>query len=107
MPIGGRERWGDFDFLFGAARLKLRILELPVHYTERRSGKSKMRVMVDGWRFLWACIFRMANVAFPAKSIHGGKVSPPKQSLMSFESMLKFNRFDKRCPSIYKRTKSS
>jgi hypothetical protein len=64
MPLGGRERWGDFDLLFGAARLKLRILEIPVHYQERRAGKSKMRVMVDGWLFLYACLqgWRMLRI---------------------------------------------
>lgn len=67
MPIGGKERWGDFDFLFGAARLKLRILELPVHYTERRAGKSKMRVLIDGWRFLRACISGWRMLRFPQK----------------------------------------
>jgi ubiquinone/menaquinone biosynthesis C-methylase UbiE len=55
MPRGGKERWGDFDLLFGAARLKLRILEMPVHYQERRAGTSKMRVLRDGWLFLHAC----------------------------------------------------
>ena len=55
MPIGGKERWGDFDLLFGAARLNLRILEIPVHYQERRAGRSKMRVMIEGWYFLRAC----------------------------------------------------
>jgi hypothetical protein len=71
MPIGGRERWGDFDFLFGAARLKLRILELPVHYSERRAGKSKMRVLVDGWRFLRACFFGWRMLRFPQKYLWG------------------------------------
>jgi hypothetical protein len=68
MPLGGVERWGDFDLLFGAARLKLRILEIPVHYTERRAGKSKMRVMVDGWYFLWACLSGWRMLRFPEKS---------------------------------------
>jgi SAM-dependent methyltransferase len=56
MPLGGKERWGDFDLLLGAARLKLRLWEIPVHYQERRAGKSKMRVMIDGWLFLFACV---------------------------------------------------
>ena len=68
MPLGGVERWGDFDLLFGAARLRLRILEIPVHYTERRAGKSKMRVMVDGWYFLWACLSAWKMLRFPEKS---------------------------------------
>jgi hypothetical protein len=67
MPLGGKERWGDFDLLFGGARLRLRILEIPVHYTERRAGKSKMRVMVDGWYFLFACISGWRMLRFPEK----------------------------------------
>lgn len=67
MPLGGHERWGDFELLFGAARLKLRILEIPVHYAERRAGKSKMRVMVDGWYFLWSCFSGWRMLRFPEK----------------------------------------
>jgi hypothetical protein len=67
MPLDGNERWGDFDLLFGAARLKLRILEIPVHYTERRAGKSKMRAMAEGWRFLWACLWAWRMLRYPEK----------------------------------------
>lgn len=56
MPISGRDRWGDFDLLFGAARAKLRVLEIPVHYQERVAGESKMNVRSDGVRFLHACV---------------------------------------------------
>jgi SAM-dependent methyltransferase len=41
--IMGRDPWGDYDFLFGAAQLRLVIRELPVHYRERVAGVSKMR----------------------------------------------------------------
>ena len=65
MPLGRKERWGDFDFLFGAARLKLRILEIPIHYQERRAGESKMRVIRDGWLFLQACWHGWRMLRFP------------------------------------------
>jgi len=65
MPVGGRERWGDFDLLLGAARLKLRILEIPIHYRERRAGESKMRVSVEGWRFLRASLSGWRMLRFP------------------------------------------
>ena len=68
MPLGGNEHWGDFDLLFGAARLRLRILEIPVHYTERRAGASKMRAFIEVWRFLWACICGWRMLRFPEKS---------------------------------------
>jgi ubiquinone/menaquinone biosynthesis C-methylase UbiE len=38
----GRDPWGDYDFLFGAAQQRLVIRELPVHYRERLAGLSKM-----------------------------------------------------------------
>jgi ubiquinone/menaquinone biosynthesis C-methylase UbiE len=41
--IMGRDPWGDYDFLFGAAQLRLVIRELPVHYRERTAGVSKMK----------------------------------------------------------------
>jgi hypothetical protein len=39
---GTDDRWGDYDLLFGAAKLHLRIVDLPVHYQERISGQTKM-----------------------------------------------------------------
>jgi SAM-dependent methyltransferase len=56
MPVSGRDRWGDFDLLFGAARERLRILEIPIHYRERVAGESKMNVRRDGPMFLRTCL---------------------------------------------------
>jgi hypothetical protein len=56
MPLSGGDRWGDFDLLFGAARQKLRILEIPIHYHERIAGESKMNVRREGPQFLRACL---------------------------------------------------
>lgn len=56
MPLPGRDRWGDFDLLFGAAREKLRILEIPIHYGERAAGESKMNVRAEGPIFLRTCL---------------------------------------------------
>jgi hypothetical protein len=55
MPLSGRDRWGDFDLLFGAARRKLRVVEIPVHYRDRIAGESKMQARRDGVLFLRAC----------------------------------------------------
>lgn len=40
-----KDRWGDFDLLFGAARLNLKIVEVPVHYRARIAGESKMKTI--------------------------------------------------------------
>ncbi|MBI4058797.1 glycosyltransferase [Candidatus Microgenomates bacterium] len=46
----GKERWGDFDLLFGAARLGLKIAEVPIHYKSRVAGESKMRTFNYGFK---------------------------------------------------------
>jgi hypothetical protein len=39
---GTADRWGDYDLIFGAAKMHLRIVDMPVHYQERVSGQTKM-----------------------------------------------------------------
>jgi SAM-dependent methyltransferase len=43
---GVMDRWGDYELLFGAAKLNLRILDQPVHYQERIFGATKMTQVV-------------------------------------------------------------
>ncbi|MFH0861474.1 MAG: glycosyltransferase [Candidatus Altiarchaeota archaeon] len=52
----GRDRWGDFDLLFGAAKLKLRIVEVPVHYQRRDWGESKMLPLKHGFQLFMVCL---------------------------------------------------
>jgi SAM-dependent methyltransferase len=66
MPLAGRDRWGDFDLLFGAAREKLRVLEVPIHYRERVAGESKMNVGSDSVLFLRACLAGWRMLRRPA-----------------------------------------
>lgn len=47
--------WGDFDLLFGAAKLCLKIREMPVHYRIRTSGNSKMKAFRHGWILVKVC----------------------------------------------------
>lgn len=71
--FGDFDPFGDFDLLFGAARLKLKILEVPVRYRRRVAGQSKVRLFKHGlllvrmslialWRFklqpLWEQVAR-------------------------------------------------
>ena len=51
----GYDPWGDFDLLFGAAQRASKILEVPIHYEERRAGQSKMKAMAHTWALLKAC----------------------------------------------------
>ncbi len=53
---GTIDRWGDYDLLFGASKLNLRIVDLPVHYQERVYGTTKMtRVFRNGLVMLRMC----------------------------------------------------
>jgi SAM-dependent methyltransferase len=53
---GTEDRWGDYELLFGAAKLKLKILDLPVHYQERIYGSTKMtKVFRNGLIMLKMC----------------------------------------------------
>ncbi|MDT7541205.1 MAG: hypothetical protein QOE33_1109 [Acidobacteriota bacterium] len=54
--FGDFDPFGDFDLLFGAARLKLKITELPVRYQRRTAGESKVRVLRHGWLLARMCI---------------------------------------------------
>ena len=53
---GIRDLWGDYELLFGASRLGLEIVEVPVHYQERVYGVTKMtKVFANGMRMLRIC----------------------------------------------------
>jgi SAM-dependent methyltransferase len=53
---GVRDLWGDYELIFGASKLHLEILEVPVHYQERLFGVTKMtRVLSNGVRMLGIC----------------------------------------------------
>ncbi|HXL23261.1 MAG TPA: glycosyltransferase [Candidatus Dormibacteraeota bacterium] len=53
---GIQDMWGDYELLFGASKLHLEIVEVPVHYQERIHGVTKMtRVFSNGLRMLRIC----------------------------------------------------
>ena len=53
---GIKDLWGDYELLFGAAKLHLEIIEVPVHYQERIYGATKMtKVFRNGLRMLGIC----------------------------------------------------
>ena len=53
---GIKDLWGDYELLFGASKLHLEIVEVPVHYQERIHGVTKMtKVFLNGLRMLRIC----------------------------------------------------
>ncbi|MDD4957444.1 MAG: glycosyltransferase [Candidatus Omnitrophica bacterium] len=51
----GRDKWGDFDLLFGAVHNGSKIIEVPVHYQARRAGVSKMKTLQHGLHLMRVC----------------------------------------------------
>ncbi len=50
--FGEFDPYGDFDLIFGAAKLSLRIVEIPVRYRERTYGAPNISRFADGWLLL-------------------------------------------------------
>ncbi|OFW06467.1 MAG: hypothetical protein A3I61_19825 [Acidobacteria bacterium RIFCSPLOWO2_02_FULL_68_18] len=53
--FGGLDPFGDFDLLFGAAKLNLRIVEVPIRYRQRTYGSTNISRFSDGWLLLRMC----------------------------------------------------
>jgi hypothetical protein len=58
----GRDPWGDYDFLFGAAQQRLVIRESPVHYRQRLEGFSKMKSLKHTLNLLRMCCYGFSQV---------------------------------------------
>jgi glycosyltransferase involved in cell wall biosynthesis len=50
--FGDFDPFGDFDLLFGAAKLSRKIVELPVRYRQRTYGETQIRRWRHGWLLL-------------------------------------------------------
>ncbi len=53
--FGDFDPFGDFDLLFGAARLNLKIVDLPIRYRDRSYGDIKIERFKHGWLLLKMC----------------------------------------------------
>jgi SAM-dependent methyltransferase len=60
--FGDFDPFGDFDLLFGAAKLGLRIVDLPVRYAARTYGSTNIHRWRHGWlllRMVWLAARRL------------------------------------------------
>ena len=69
--FGEFDPFGDFDLLFGAARIKLPLVEMPVRYRARVSGHTKVRPFKHGILLLEMCLIGFQQL----------KLQPLKQRL--------------------------
>ena len=50
--FGRIDPFGDFDLLFGAAKLGLKMVEIPIRYRQRIYGSTNISRFADGWLLL-------------------------------------------------------
>jgi SAM-dependent methyltransferase len=62
--FGDFDPFGDFDLLFGAAKLNLKILEVPIRYRERTYGRTQISRFRHGLLLLKMTFFAFKKVKF-------------------------------------------
>ena len=62
--FGDFDPFGDFDLLFGAAKLNLRIIDLPIRYSARTYGQTNIHRWRHGWLLLRMVLFAARRLKF-------------------------------------------
>lgn len=55
--FGDFDPFGDFDLIFGASKLNLKILEIPIRYSSRVYGETQISRFSHGWLLLRMVVF--------------------------------------------------
>ena len=62
--FGEFDPFGDFDLLFGAARLNLKITEIIVRYRDREYGSTQISRFRHGWLLIRMSLFAARKIKF-------------------------------------------
>ena len=62
--FGDFDPFGDFDLLFGAAKLNLKIIDMPIHYKNRVYGSTNISRWSHGWLLLKMTAFAAGKLKF-------------------------------------------
>jgi len=62
--FGDFDPFGDFDLLFGASKLNLKIVEVPVRYQERTYGSSSIAHVKEGFILARMCLVAATKLRF-------------------------------------------
>jgi SAM-dependent methyltransferase len=62
--FGDFDPFGDFDLLFGAAKLSLKIMEIPIRYREREYGSTNISRWRHGWLLMKMVAFATRRMKF-------------------------------------------
>jgi len=55
--FGEFDPFGDFDLIFGAAKLNMKITEIPIRYADRTYGETQISRFRDGWELIKMVVF--------------------------------------------------
>jgi hypothetical protein len=62
--FGDLDPFGDFDLIFGAAKLGLKMLDIPIRYRERTYGTTNIQRWSHGWLLLKMLVLAAARIKF-------------------------------------------
>jgi SAM-dependent methyltransferase len=62
--FGDFDPFGDFDLIFGAAKLNLRMIDLPIRYRARTYGETNIHRWRHGWLLLRMVVFAARRLKF-------------------------------------------
>jgi len=62
--FGDFDPFGDFDLLFGASKLNLKIIDLPVRYRARSYGETNIQRWKHGWLLVKMAFFAIRRLKF-------------------------------------------
>lgn len=62
--FGDFDPFGDFDLIFGAAKLNLKIVDMPIRYQERTYGETNIQRWKHGWLLLRMVVFAARRLKF-------------------------------------------
>jgi len=62
--FGDFDPFGDFDLLFGASKLNLKIVEIPIKYRERTYGSTQISRFRHGLILLKMTVFGLGKIKF-------------------------------------------
>ncbi|MFC1626968.1 glycosyltransferase family 2 protein [Patescibacteria group bacterium] len=62
--FGDFDPFGDFDLIFGAAKLNLKFIEIPVKYKARQYGETNIQRFKHGWLLLKMTLFASGKIKF-------------------------------------------
>jgi len=62
--FGLEDPFGDFDLLFGASKLNLKIIDMPIRYKDRTYGQTNIRRFWHGFILLWISLSAMRTYKF-------------------------------------------